>query len=218
MQQKLNVIVLSIDHWLSGLVYSAAALSRAGCEIFWVNPGRLEDEIAALKLLAARLPVTLTDGTGDPAFGDALRGVPELAALPANQSLPAGIDPELLTERFGPVRGIVTASQNDPSRCLKAAVLAVRLGYIFLPAEILAASPQLPEGLPLIRLGLESKGNAAGCARASGRFQISPMLRRWSLSCSNRSRRRTTCCCITLTISMSGPLFLSRWGISGSGG
>jgi hypothetical protein len=165
MQQKLNVIVLSIDHWLSGLVYSAAALSRAGCEIFWVNPGRLEDEIAALKLLAARLPVTLTDGTGDPAFGDALRGVPELAALPANQSLPAGIDPELLTERFGPVRGIVTASQNDPSRCLKAAVLAVRLGYIFLPAEILAASPQLPEGLPLIRLGLESKGNAAGCAR-----------------------------------------------------
>jgi len=157
MQQKLNIILLSIDNWISGLVYSAAALAQPGCEIFLVNPGRMEDEIAALKLLAARLPVTLTDATADPSLGDALRGVPELAALLKRFHLPPVIDPELLRESFGPLRGLVTASQNDPSRCLKAAVLAVRLGYHFLPEENLALWPQLPEGLPLVRLGPASE-------------------------------------------------------------
>lgn len=162
MTQKFNVIILSIDHWLSGLLYSAAALSRLDHEIFWVNPGRVKDEIAALKLLAARLPVTLTDATGDPAFAEALRLDAELAALTPEPALPADPDPGRLLEHFGPARGVVTAPSADPARCLQAAVLAVRLGYLFLPAETPVAPSPLPAGLPLIRLGRESEQETAG--------------------------------------------------------
>lgn len=157
MRQKLNIIILSIDHWLDGLVYSAASLSQPGCEVFWVDPGESETELAALKLLAERLPLALEDATGDPRFGRDLHRAPELAPLVESGDMPAVIEAKLLRERFGPLHGLVSASREDPARCLKAAVLAVRLGYCFLPLERLIGTPPLPEGLPLICLGQESR-------------------------------------------------------------
>ena len=157
MRQKLNVTILSIDHWLDGLIYSAALLTQSGCEIFWVNPAEIETELAALKLLAGRLPLILGDATGDSAFGKALCRDPELAALIQPRDMPAGINHGPLQERFGPLRGLTAAPGDDPERCLKAAVLAVRLGYCFLPLERLAGPAPLPEDLPLLCLDRESK-------------------------------------------------------------
>ncbi|HPU00607.1 MAG TPA: C25 family cysteine peptidase [Bacillota bacterium] len=164
-QQKLQIILLSIDHWLGALAYSTAALARPGSEIFLLNPEHPEEELAALKLLRERLPIALVDATAHAAFGEALRGDPELAPLLENSPLPPVIDPDQIQERFGPLRGLVTASQDDPSRCLKAAVLAVRLGYHFIPEEILPQWPQRPEGLPLVQLGSDSDSDSRlhGC-------------------------------------------------------
>ncbi|HOL17350.1 MAG TPA: C25 family cysteine peptidase [Bacillota bacterium] len=169
--QQLTVLLLSLDRWLHGLIYAAAALSR-GYEIFWVNPDRVEEEIAALELLSRRLPLSLVDATGSAAFSEALCSAPGRERLPVNFSLPPISDPELLAERFGPVRGMVTAPSKDPSRCLKAAVVAVRTGYFFLPEEMLDAASRLPGGLPLVRLGCASNCSHADDARFGPIFDL----------------------------------------------
>ena len=126
---------------------------------YFVDPEKAAAELFALKLLASRLPLQITDATGDAAFSEALRADPELNPKMAG----AASDLIPLLERLGPPPGLVCAPADEPARCIKGAVLAVRLGYFFIPCggaesytavcrELFTAS-DLDFDLPLIWLG-----------------------------------------------------------------
>ncbi len=161
MTAVLDLLLLSINDWRRSLSLASAALAKPDSEIFFVDPNKIDSELFALKLLAARLPLRVTDATGDDAFSEALRAAPELNLQQAAASIEA--DPVRLGQHFGPPRGLVCAPADDPVRCLKGAVLAVRLGYYFIPCggteshssgwcELFTASG-LAFHLPLIWLG-----------------------------------------------------------------
>ncbi len=161
MTEAIALLLLSIKDWRRSLLLASAALSKPDSEIFLVDPEKAPDELSALKLLASRLPLQITDATGDAAFGEALQADPELNP----EGAPGGPAPDAvrLLESFGPPPGLVCAPADEPARCIKGAVLAVRLGYLFIPCggaeNYLAACRELFTGpgiefdLPLIWLG-----------------------------------------------------------------
>ncbi len=157
MRDTINLLLLSVRDWRRSLLLVSAALSRPGYEIFFVDPEKAVDEIAALKLLASRLPLQLLDATGDAAFSEVLRadaGVNKHAS-----AFTAAGDVGELLARFGPPPGLVCAPASDAARCIKGAVLAVRLGYLFLPCsgagcrDLLLAAGFKPGALPIVWLG-----------------------------------------------------------------
>ena len=159
MTEAIDLLLLSIKDWRRSLLLASAALSKPASEIFFVDPEKAAAELFALKLLASRLPLQITDATGDAAFSEALRADPELNPKMAG----AASDLIPLLERLGPPPGLVCAPADEPARCIKGAVLAVRLGYLFIPCggaesypdvcrELFTAS-DLDFDLPLIWLG-----------------------------------------------------------------
>ena len=76
-----------------------------------------------------RQPLRITDATGHAAFGQALRTAPELRVAAAPEQADFGTGLSRLVGPFGPPAGLVCAPAADPARCLKGAVLAVRLGF-----------------------------------------------------------------------------------------
>ena len=133
MTETIEILLLPISDWQRSLTLMSAALSKADCEVFLVDPEKTAREIFALELLASRLPLGITDGTGHAAFGKALRAAPALPAAAPLQGADTGPGLKGLLKRFGPPAGLVSAPANEPALCLKGAVLAVRLGFFFLP-------------------------------------------------------------------------------------
>lgn len=178
--ETIEILLLSVSDWQRSLPLMTAALSRPGSDIFLVDPEKSDDEIFALELLASRLPLRITDATGHAAFGQALRTAPELRVATAPEQADFGAGLSRLGGPFGPPAGLVCAPAADPARCLKGAVLAVRLGFIFLPcggagsetSELSSICGSEYTG-PLIWLGREEP--PAELSRAAGSARITAL-------------------------------------------
>lgn len=132
MTEPTGLLLLSSKNWPQNLLLASIMLTKEKEEVFFVDPENTTSELAALKLLSARLPLEITDATGDAAFSEALHKEQELKL----KSLPTGFADTgaasfLKTGEAPP--GLVCAPAKTPSLCIKAAVLAVRLGYYFIP-------------------------------------------------------------------------------------
>ena len=199
MRDTINLLLLSVRDWRRSLLLVSAALSRPGYEIFFVDPEKAVDEIAALKLLASRLPLQLLDATGDAAFSEVLRadaGVNKHAS-----AFTAAGDVGELLARFGPPPGLVCAPASDAARCIKGAVLAVRLGYLFLPCSGAGCRDLLlPRALSLGRCPSSGSGKGSRLRswhrrRSLTRLLSFPTTWPWSSSCSAGGWSWTTCWC-----------------------
>lgn len=146
-----EVYLLSVNQWLRSLTLAGAVLSNPGREVCFVDPQLMEQEIEALNILNARFSVSLIDATGSDAVATAL----SRANIPFRLSvLEESIKWKDLVEEFGRPRGLVAAPADSRSLCLKAAALAVRLGYYFLPFnDTFWDRGIMLEGIPLIWLG-----------------------------------------------------------------
>lgn len=133
MEKRIEVYLLSMKDWRHCLAVSATVYSGPDREVCVINPENLEDELEALRLLGKRLAVDFYDCTGDPDVSRALQDEAGLSFKGALLGPGAGLSE--LSGRFGFPRGLVCAPAADPSRCLQAAALAVRLGLYFLPLD-----------------------------------------------------------------------------------
>lgn len=150
--ERTEIYLVSVKEWIHCLQISAAVYSKAGREVFLINPDSLNEDLESLALLGKRLPVDMFDCTGDPALKLALENKEGLSFKGVLPGPGAGLDQISLI--FGRPKGLVCAPADDPSRCLQAAVMAVRLGFYFLApqsGDALSASG-LPDE-PLIWLG-----------------------------------------------------------------
>ena len=59
--EAIDLLLLSIKDWRRSLLLASAALSKPASEIFFVDPEKAAAELFALKLLASRLPLQITD-------------------------------------------------------------------------------------------------------------------------------------------------------------
>lgn len=153
-----EVYLLSVHQWLRSLILASAVLSDPGREVYFIDPQQIEQEIESLLLLAERLPVNLVDATGSEGLKLALTAS-SLAYLP--DPLCGRSEWEDLVEIFGTPKGFCVAAANAPADCLKAAAMAVRLGFYFLPLE---KSEQLtntmPRNIPLTWFGRQDELSA----------------------------------------------------------
>ncbi|WP_214659274.1 C25 family cysteine peptidase [Candidatus Formimonas warabiya] len=140
--EKKEVYVLSVQHGLDSLTWASWIYLAAGLDVFFVDPARGNEETWALHRLAERMPVVFRDLTGDASF----RQLGEEEKLFSGKQPDAQMLPEQLNSCFGMPKGLVTAPAASPSMCVYGAVLAVRLGYGFLPDHRLAGYPALATG------------------------------------------------------------------------
>ncbi len=125
-----EVYLLPVQRPLVSLIM-ATALFRAGDrEAVFLDSSSPDTEMEALKMLAASLESSFIDLTADVGVQAALQNAGlKFEALP--DFSPS--EPSLLIERFGRPGGWVMAAADNPADCLKAALLAVRLGCYFMP-------------------------------------------------------------------------------------
>jgi len=152
-----EIYLLSVSNWLQSLEMATAVLADRKREVFFLDPERVEEEREAFLLLAGRLPLSCYNLTGSEAV--------DQQAAAAGLKLKA--DPfsgrqciDAYRTCFGLPAGICVAAADSPADCLKAAMLAVRLGYYFvaLPSESRLEDLGDP-ALPLVWIG--SKQSAA---------------------------------------------------------
>ncbi|MBS3938574.1 MAG: hypothetical protein KGZ50_08400, partial [Peptococcaceae bacterium] len=70
--ERTEIYLVSVKEWIHCLQISAAVYSKAGREVFLINPDSLNEDLESLALLGKRLPVDMFDCTGDPALKLAL--------------------------------------------------------------------------------------------------------------------------------------------------
>jgi len=126
----IEVYLLPVQRPLESLIM-ATALFRAGDrEAVFLDSSSPDTEMEALKMLAASLESSFIDLTADVGVQAALQNAGlKFEALP--DFSPS--EPSLLIERFGRPGGWVMAAADNPADCIKAALLAVRLGCYFMP-------------------------------------------------------------------------------------
>lgn len=168
----IEVYLLNTEQWLKSLTVASAALSSNCREVCFVDPQQFDQEIEQLSLLASRLPVRFIDTTGSDKIAAALNS----AGIESHgdQTI-INFGWQQLVEIFGLPKGLCTAPAGSAVDCLKAAAMAVRLGYFFLPLkpadELLSA---VPEDIPLIWCGDKTKlTDAVGTAAAAGFLTLS---------------------------------------------
>jgi len=168
----IDVYLLNTEQWLKSLTVASAALSGSSREVCFVDPQQFDQEIEQLSLLASRLPARFIDISGSEKIAVALT-----AAGIENHCDQAIInyDWQQLVEIFGLPKGLCTAPAGSVVDCLKAAAMAVRLGYYFLPLkpadELLSA---VPGDIPLVWCGDTTKLiDAVGTAAAAGFLTLS---------------------------------------------
>ncbi len=155
-----DLYLLSVRNWRQSLELAAAVLADPKREVYFLDPESFADEKETLLLLASRLPLCFFNLTGNEKVDQlaALSGLkPEADPLSGRQNFNA------LVSHFGMPAGICAAAADSPTDCLKAATLAVRLGYYFvtLPVESKEEPLNYPE-LPLVWIGSQQSVAAAG--------------------------------------------------------
>ncbi|MGM0689369.1 MAG: hypothetical protein ACQESO_07290 [Bacillota bacterium] len=128
----IEIYLLSVHDWLRSLTLACAVLSEPGREVYFIDPEEIDQEVDSLLLLADRMSVNLIDATGSEGIKTALSGT---ALEHRTDTLSAISKWSQLLKRFGSPRGVFTAPANSPVDCLKAAAVATRLGYYFLPLD-----------------------------------------------------------------------------------
>ena len=164
----IKIYLLSVDQWLGSLPLASAVLNAADREVCFVDPQQFDQEIEQLSLLANRLPVEFIDATGSNQIATALSA----AGFKSHVGQPAGdYDWVQLVESFGTPKGFCAASAGSASDCLKAAVIAVRLGYYFLPLQPAGGhADAIPSGVSLVWYGNKTGLHDAVGAEASTDF------------------------------------------------
>jgi len=155
-----ELYLLSVRNWLQSLELAAAILTDDKRDIFFLDPESVTVEKEALSLMAGRLDLCCFNLTGSEAVDQlAVTAGLKLKADPLFGS--RNID--LYVTAFGMPAGICSAAADSPADCLKAAMLAVRLGYYFsaLTAVSQAESLNYPE-LPLVWIGSQQSISAVG--------------------------------------------------------
>lgn len=131
MVEKTQVYLLSVHHWLTGLTLASWIYLVPGREVFFVDPAKGNEEVWALSRMNERMPVMVYDFTGDESFG---RMLAEEKRLSVNKQH-FDCFPQKLSSHFGLPQGLVTAFRACPGKCVQGAILAVRLGFGFLPED-----------------------------------------------------------------------------------
>jgi hypothetical protein len=163
----IKTYLLNTEQWLESLTVASAALSGSGREVCFVDPQQFDHEIEQLSLLASRLPVSFIDTTGSDKIAAALSA----AGIESSRDQAIiSYSWQQLVEMFGLPKGLCTAPAGSVVDCLKAAAMAVRLGYYFLPLkpadELLSA---VPGDIPLVWCGDKAKlVDAVGIDGAAG--------------------------------------------------
>lgn len=147
-----ELYLLSVDNWLQSLELAAAVLADRKRDAFFLDPESEEEEREALLLLASRLPLrvfNLTESVKVDRIAAAAEVKIEADPLSGHHTIDG------CAAYFGRPAGICSAAANAPADCLKAAMLAVRLGYYFVALPVENRIELLNyEEIPLVWYGL----------------------------------------------------------------
>ncbi len=163
-----NLYLLSNQYDAQTLSLATAVLADQSRDVFFIEEKHLEKELEPLSLLHKRLELNLINATGTEKVSQAL----DRAGLQCQEYSSTEPDlPEVLHKHFGKPRGYCFADPVSPADSLKAAALAVRLGFYFLPLE---AAPLVAEsGLPLIVVDpADGAGKHLAERRVDAKFKI----------------------------------------------
>lgn len=112
MKPNHEIVLLSLKNWLDSLIISTCVELEENKDYFYLDTDD-KNNMDSLEHLKERLNSSVNNSFYNQDFPQIIENV----------------------TRFIKPAGIVSASAASPSKCLKAAVLAVRLGYIFLPLD-----------------------------------------------------------------------------------
>ncbi|MDW7728495.1 MAG: C25 family cysteine peptidase [Bacillota bacterium] len=165
-----EIYLLSNRDYLKSLSLAAAVLSGEKGELYFIDPLHIEKELEPLLILKERLPFTLINATGTDIVADELNKA-GLGCSPFSVT-ESNFWPELIS-MIGQPRGICAASAAYPSDCLKAASMAVRLGYYFITdADIGNIGLSLAGDLPLLWFGQKKALEAGAGKKTANLFKI----------------------------------------------
>ncbi|HSW35907.1 MAG TPA: C25 family cysteine peptidase, partial [Candidatus Limnocylindrales bacterium] len=120
-------------------------------EVYFIDPDRLDEETEALALLAARIPMTFVNTTG---LEEIVPSIVNTGSEWRSDPLGGRSDFNSTVARFGQPKGICAAAADSPVDSLKAATLAVRLGFYFIALSVTEYLPLASvKDLPLIWIG-----------------------------------------------------------------
>ena len=165
-----EIYLLSLRNWLQSLELAAAVLTAGEREVLFLDPEIIAEEKEALSLLVARLPFSAYNLTGN----EAVDRLATAAGLKLKDDPLSGRQNfDAYVSYFGVPAGICSAAAASPADCLKAAMLAVRLGYYFvaLSAESQVEPFDNPE-LPLVWVGSKQSAAAAGINADRKNFEV----------------------------------------------
>lgn len=118
--KRRDLILLSTEEWLKSLSLASWAYTSKDREIFFLYPEEIERERVYLKELKERLPLSLINWSG---------------CSQLNQDIEEDRPEEYpsLLEHLGLVEGLIIARADSAIDSMKGALLAIVLGYLFLP-------------------------------------------------------------------------------------
>ncbi len=165
-----EIYLLSNRDYVKSLSLAAAILSGKKGELFFIDPLHIEKELEPLLILKERLPFTLINATGTDKVAEALNKA-GLGPRPCSVT-ESNFWPEIIN-MAGEPRGICAASAASPSDCLKAASMAVRLGYYFITdADLSCCGISLTGNLPLLWFGQKSTLETGAGKETANLFKI----------------------------------------------
>lgn len=136
----IEVYLLPVQRPLKSLVMASALYRAENREAVFLDSRCPEAEIEALKLLGLSLDTNYINMTADAGVDKVLQE----AGLKYKTMPDHGLtESQLLVEQFGRPRGWVFAAEENLADCLKAALLAVRLGFYFMPLSRKESLPGL---------------------------------------------------------------------------
>jgi hypothetical protein len=146
-----EVYLFSVQHWLHSLTIACAVLSDPEREVYFIDPELIDQEIDSLEMLKDRLLCDIVDVTGSEKL---LQTLAESGLSCLSDPLTGNSKWQNLLDRFGQPRGICAAAADSPADCLKAASMAVRLGFYFLPlGKNGQQAKMIPRDIPLTWFG-----------------------------------------------------------------